>query len=128
MRSIYVVAVVAIMLLLSVPLQAQAPAEEAAAPPPAAGEPREPEAFTRPPEPLQEEEPDEPPGHDPTVTFGKNPVSIKMGDFTLTPFLEAPLPGRGARERVRRRSATSEQTFTSFLAVCDWVSTGSGSS
>jgi hypothetical protein len=77
------------MLLLSVPLQAQAPAEEAAAPPPAAGEPREPEAFTRPPEPLQEEEPDEPPGHDPTVTFGKNPVSIKMGDFTLTPFLEA---------------------------------------
>ena len=87
MRSIHLVVVVAITLLLPASLLAQpdAPTEEGAAPPPPAGEPRAPETFTRPPEPLPVDEPDEPP----VVTFGKNPVSIKIGDFTLTPFLEA---------------------------------------
>ena len=87
MRSIHLVVVVAITLLLPASLLAQpdTPPEEGAAPPPPAGEPRAPETFTRPPEPLPVDEPDEPP----VVTFGKNPVSIKIGDFTLTPFLEA---------------------------------------
>jgi hypothetical protein len=91
MRSIYSLVVVALALLLPASLHAQPPTttQQAEAPPPAAGELREPETFTRPPEPLREDVPDEPPEQEPAVTFGKNPISIKMGDFTLTPLLEA---------------------------------------
>jgi hypothetical protein len=77
------------LLPASLHAQPDTPTQEIAAPPPAATEARAPETFTRPPEPLREDEPDEPPEHEPAVTFGKNPISIKMGDFTLTPFLEA---------------------------------------
>ncbi len=76
-------------LLLPVSLRAQqpeTPAEEAEAQPPPASEPREPETFTRPPEPLAVGEPQE---VEPTVTFVKNPIAIKIGDFTLAPMLEA---------------------------------------
>ena len=88
MRSIYSVVVVAIALLLPASLHAQpdAPTQETATPPPAATEARAPETFTRPPEPLPA---DEPPEEEPAVTFSKNPISIKIGDFTLTPLLEA---------------------------------------
>jgi hypothetical protein len=75
-------------LLLPVSLHAQqqeAAPEEAEAQPPPTSETRQPETFTRPPEPLPVDEPEEPP----VVTFGKNPVSIKIGDFTLAPMLEA---------------------------------------
>ena len=87
MRSIYSVVVVAVTLLLPASLHAQPQTQEDSAPPPAAGEAREPETFTRPPEPLPAGEPEE--VEAPAVTFSKNPISIKIGDFTLTPFLEA---------------------------------------
>ncbi|MBW1830710.1 MAG: hypothetical protein JRJ10_03275, partial [Deltaproteobacteria bacterium] len=79
---------VTITLLLPASLHAQpeTPTQETAAPPPAATEARAPETFTRPPEPLPA---DEPPEEEPAVTFSKNPISIKIGDFTLTPLLEA---------------------------------------
>ncbi|MBW2552062.1 MAG: alginate export family protein [Deltaproteobacteria bacterium] len=63
---------------MSLQAQPETPTQKATAPPPAADESREPETFTRPPAPLPAGEQEE--VEAPSVTFSKNPISLKYGN------------------------------------------------